>query len=185
MSTLLYESLTSTRESTPANMALTIDVPPPADKPHEKKEVNKFVDSVAALVPAEGLAIHLLILNAVTEKDETDPDALTVTFVEKDWAQWGWWLCLLAVLLLYLVPHAIKGKFGFLDPIRMLIPVAAFIAWTWMIETSLFDAVTDWTDGKRAFLGAALGLAALLVSWVLAKKAQEQQPSTAARGLLR
>ena len=174
MSTLLYESLTSTRESTPANEALRIDVPQPADAPEEKKEVNKFVDSVAALVPAEGLAIHLLILQAVTEKHETDPDALTVTFVEKDWAQRGWWLCLLAVLVLYLVPHVLKGNFGVLDPIRMLIPVAAFIAWTWMIETSLFDAVIDWTDGKRAFWGAALGLAALALSWVLADEAQKQ-----------
>src|SRR5687767_180942 len=135
MSTLLYESLTSTRESTPANTAFTLDVPQPGDQPDEKKEVNKFVDSVAALVPAEGLAIHLLILEAVTEKDETKPDELTLTFLENDWAQRGWWLCLVAVLVLYVVPHALKGKFGILDPIRMLIPVGAFIAWTWMLET--------------------------------------------------
>jgi hypothetical protein len=176
MSTLLYESLTSTRESTAANAPLMLDLPQ-AGASDEKKEVNKFVDSVAALVPAEGLALHLLILDAVTEKDEAKPDAVTVTFVEKDWAQRGWWLCLFAVLLLYLVPHLLKGKFGLLDPIRMLIPVAAFIAWTWMIETSLFDAVADWTDGKRAFWGAAVGIAALALSWVFAREAQKQPPT--------
>ncbi len=175
MSTLLYESLTSTRESTLADQPVLLETPAP-DDPGKKKEVNKFVDSVAALVPAEALAIHLLILNAVTEKDETKPDALTVTFTEKAWGQRGWWFCIVAVLLLYAVPHIIKGKFGILDPIRMLIPVAAFIAWTWMIETSLFDAVKDWTDGKRAFWGAALGLLALLLSWVLAGKAEQQTP---------
>jgi hypothetical protein len=173
MSTLLYESLTSTRESTPANVALTFDAPKEGEA-DEKKEVNKFVDSVAALVPAEGLAIHLLIFEAVTKKDETSPDALTVTFTEKGWAEAGWWLCLVAVLALYVVPHVLKGKFGILDPVRMLIPVAAFIAWTWMIETSLFDAVTDWTDGQRAFWGAALGLVALLLSWVLARQAEAE-----------
>ena len=175
MSTLLYESLTSARESTPANTALTLDVPK-AGAPEEKKEVNKFVDSVAALVPAEALALHLVIFDGVTEKDETRPDTLTVTFVEKEYAQWGWWLCLLAVLLLYLVPHVLKGKFGILDPVRMLIPVAAFIAWTWMIETSLFDAVRDWTDGKRAFWGAAVGVAALFLSRLLAGEAEKQTP---------
>ena len=176
MSTLLYESLTSTRESTPAHVPFTLEVPQAAPGTPEKKEVNKFVDSVAALVPAEALAIHLLIFDAVTEKDETKPDSLTVTFVDKDWAQRGWWLCLVAVLLLYLVPHVLKGKFGFLDVFRMLIPVAAFVAWSWMLETSLFDAVRDWTDGKRAFLGAALGLVALLLSWVLADRAEKQAP---------
>jgi hypothetical protein len=163
MSTLLYESVTSARESTDANTALTLNLRragAPEGAPEEEKEVNKFVDSVAALVPAEGLALHLLILDAVTEKNETEPDALTVTFVEKGWAQVGWGVCLLVVLFLYVVPHALKDKFGGLDLIRMLIPVAAFIAWTWMIETSLFDAVADWTDGKRAVLGAVLGVVA-------------------------
>ena len=104
------------------------------------------------------------------------PDALTVTFTDKYWAQRGWWLCALAALLLYAVPHVLKGKFGKLDPLRMLIPVAAFVAWSWMIETSLFDAVKDWTDGKRAFWGAALGLVALAGSWILADRAQKQTP---------
>jgi hypothetical protein len=174
MSTLLYESLTAARQSTASGNSLVFAEAVAADGAQKKEDVNKFVDSVAALVPAEALALHALIFTAVTDSDETEADVLTVTIVDRGWAQAGWVVCLLLVLGLYLGPHLAKGKFGLGDVVRMFIPAGAFVAWTFVLETSLFDAISDWSDGRRAVVGGAIGALALILSRIFAQAAENE-----------
>jgi hypothetical protein len=58
MSTLAYAQLTNKRESAPAQTSTTTGAP----------GVRTYIDTLAALVPAEVLAMHAVLLNATTTK---------------------------------------------------------------------------------------------------------------------
>jgi hypothetical protein len=174
MSTLLYESLTRARESTGAGKPLVLAEQIEGEAAEKKQDVNKFVDSVAALVPAEALAAHALIYARVTRTEETESDVLTVTIIHPTEAWIGWLVCLALTFFLYVAPHVLKRAFGRGDVVRMVIPPMAFVAWTLVLETSLFDAVDDWTAGTRVVVGVGVGGLALVLSRIFADKAEEE-----------
>jgi hypothetical protein len=149
MSTIAFAALT-TRRNQVAKGAKDATLSP---------DVKSYVDMVAALVPAEVLTVHAMILSLTTTTTTgttgdattaiTDPAALKLAF---------WGLVVLSVVL-YVVPRfRTRDR---LDLGRVLIPPAAFVAWTMLQRATAFDAVwPSLGNGTRTVF--ALLLAVLL-----------------------
>ena len=163
MSTVAFGALTTRREKSDSGTSKT-DQPP---------GLNSYIDILAALVPAEVLAIHAIIIAAVTTTNPgrqtqiTQPGTLRLAFRL---------LAGLAAVLFVLgrrpapTPAAVLQQSGtsvprwqhleWQDLIRVLIPPAAFVGWTMLEPTSAWNVVVpDMSTGTRtliALVGAVL-----------------------------
>ncbi len=167
MSTLAYAKLTNVRDDTDPREA--------ADG--AKPGVNKYVDAMAALVPAEVLALHAMLITILTESTEGETDADTIiTILEPGTLEWSFWGLVLLTVILYLLGRGWKHANG-LDWLRMLVPPGAFVAWTMLQPSTAFDAVfPDISSPTRMTIAvfAAVILGAL-ATW-LAGKAEAGPP---------
>lgn len=161
MSAYMYGALT-TRRKTVATAKKTSKPPP---------EVKPIVDAVAALVPAEVLALHAAILSYTTSTS-IGPDGNSVTEItDPTTLGCAFFGFLFLSVLLYIVPR-LSSKDGW-DFVRALIPPLAFIFWTMAQRATAFDAV--WPEMEEAprmsiaLFGAVILLA--IATW-LAKKAE-------------
>jgi hypothetical protein len=152
MSTLAYAQLMTTRDD-PSKR------PPPG--------LMTYIDIVAALVPAEVLTLHALILSVTTKvkgSDTTITDAQTLS-----WAFLG---LLILSSAFYAAPRLLQKAWKSPDGIRVVIPPLAFIAWTMLQRATAFDAVfPDMAAAPRTV--SALFLAVLLgavAKWLADKK---------------
>ncbi len=161
MSTMAYGFLTTRRKQVKSGNSDSDD----------GQGVTRYVDAVAALVPAEVLTIHAIVLagtttvgidvegNSVTTI--TDPQTLKIAF-----------FCLLAFSALLYLGSRWK-KWGKGDFIRTFIAPAAFVAWTMLQRTTAFDALpfdfTDITEGRRTLYALLLASALLGISTIMAK----------------
>jgi hypothetical protein len=124
MSALFYGALTRTRTDQTSGASATSGTP----------GTGTYLDAVAALVPAEVLAVHAVILALVTTTSDdgnaviTDVPTLRVVF---------WVLVVLSAALYIVGRKSLKG----LDFVRVLIPPAAFVAWTMLQRITAFDAI--------------------------------------------
>lgn len=124
MSSLAYGALTKKRIEQPAGASTAAGGNP---------GIGTNLDALAALVPAEVLALHAVIVSVVstTGKDGTqigDVATLRVSF---------WVLTAMSAGLFIVGRRSLKGW----DLLRALIPPAAFVAWTMLQKTTAFDAV--------------------------------------------
>lgn len=217
MSALLYGALTLRREQAPTRAQLTeatqnaanamtaaaagtadssavrlatqaVAVKAEQDAADAKKPPD-LVDVVAALVPAEIIAAHALIVGAVSTKS-TDPKTGEVTTSLNPAHLAGdarcWWILVGAAAVLYLVGHVganlwatPKRSFDLLDLVRMFIPALAFGVWTMVQQGTLFDAVDlfdSWSTTDRAAIGAIVGLVLIAAATLLAYKADAAVP---------
>lgn len=129
MSTLLYARLN------PAAKNVVAPPSPPAP--------GGFVTAMAALVPAEVLAVHALIIAlALAPADKSsgtppralDPQSFTTLRI-------AFWSLVFLSMLLYYMPRKKAHSWGGKDWIRVLIPPAAFVAWTMLQPLTMFDAI--------------------------------------------
>ena len=163
MSTVAFGALTTRREKSDSGTSKT-DQPP---------GLNSYIDILAALVPAEVLAIHAIIIAAVTTTNPggqtqiTQPATLRLAF---------WLLAGLAAVLFVLgrrpapTPADVLQQSGssvprwqhleWQDLIRVAIPPAAFVGWTMLEPASAWNVVVpDMSTGTRtliALVGAVL-----------------------------
>ncbi len=160
MSTLAYAALTTRRDE--AEPGTSNGSAPPG--------VGNWVDALAALVPAEVLGLHAVILSFTTAT-RTDPAGSASTVVTEPatlaWAFAG--LCVLSVAL-YVVPRVKDRMWDRLDVLRAMIPPLAFATWTMLQRATAFDAV--WPSLGLAprtvialFLAAGLGLVAAALGY--------------------
>lgn len=144
-----------------------------------------YVEALAALIPAEVMTLHALILTATTRIDpRTTPGTTTIVDVPTLLAAF-WGLAALSMLL-YLMPRlyaawkaGIADKTGWraqmdvADWVRAFIPPLAFTAWTMLQRVTAFDAAFPrCTESQRTVAG--LFLAAILIacaSWLAFKPA--------------
>jgi len=183
VSTLLYESLTNTREVSRTGSPVALTATKATNGAQVSKPVNKLLDSVVALVPVEVLAAHAALLGLVSKS--SDPAAsgpVTVTITNEAWATRFWVLLLVAAVLFYAVPHRIKHGWDWWDCVRALIPAAAFAAWTMLQKATLFDAMSDWSELKRGGIAVFLALVALVFSKVTADAADDKTPAATQSG---
>lgn len=165
MSTLTYAALTTKREKAAPNTS-TSKAPP---------GVSTYLDAVAALVPAEVLTLHGVILTFTTTTKEssttiTDGNALCSAFFG---------LIVLGVLL-YVVPRF--QTWEPLDYLRMFIPPVAFLAWTMLQRATAFDALImvwkglDTGQAGRSVIALFIAVGLGVLATALAYKADQKKP---------
>jgi hypothetical protein len=170
MSTLVYGAMTNKRESAQPGTSTTSSSP----------GIKTYADAFAALVPAEVLSLHALILASTTKVTESTAKTLGSSTLISDPITLGnafWGLIILSVVL-YVGSRLMSKMWDRLDYIRMLIPPLAFIGWTMLQRATAFDAAFPTVgEGPRTvialFLGVVLGLAAS----ALAYKMDQKQPT--------
>jgi hypothetical protein len=166
MSTLAYAALTTRRiKATPGTSTSTS---PPG--------IKSYVDTVAALVPAEVLTLHGVILS-VTTATAIEGGKSATTIIDPGTLRWSFWGLILLSIVLYVVPRFRTRDL--LDIPRALIPPAAFVAWTMLQRATAFDAIWPTLgDAPRTvialFAAVVLGVAAT----VLAGSADKRTPPT-------
>lgn len=185
MSTLVYAALTSAREIAPPPGARPMAPAPESNDGGgtPPPNIKTYVDAMAALVPAEVLALHAIMVSMTSapSKDArgqpgftiTDPGALTLTF----YVLFG------LSIFLYVAGHLwtrgktrLKWEWG-LDTARALVPPAAFTIWTALQRGTAFDAAFpsgSGTGNTRILVGLVGAVVLGVVAAYLAKRADQQ-----------
>jgi hypothetical protein len=138
--------------------------------------VAMYVDALAALVPAEVLAVHAAILTFTTTsaKDGTGKSIIMIT--EPATLSWVFWTLVVLSMVVYYAGLG-KTKWDSWDWLRILIPAAAFIGWTMLQKGSAFDAVAPSLSPATRSAVAVIGAVVLgLLARALASKADQRTP---------
>jgi hypothetical protein len=121
---------------------------------------NQFIAAVAALIPADVIAIHALILTWTTTTD----DSGATSIVNRDLLRASFPILIGVAVLLFVIGRGLSPKWEWKDFVGLVIPPAAFGAWTALIGTS---AITPWIPAgtpEANLWFAATVLAAILVA---------------------
>jgi hypothetical protein len=134
--------------------------------------VRPYVDTLAALVPAEVLAVQAFILTFTT-KTVTVAGVETTSITDARVLETVWWALVILSAALYAIGH-FRKFWDRWDWVRMLIPAAAFAIWTMGQPSSSFDAVADWSTAAR-YATVAIGAVVLAaIAAALGGKADEK-----------
>ena len=165
MSTILFSRITKLRDKAPEGKSLT--TAPPG--------MPTYVDAMAALVPAEVLSLHAIILSFTT-KTETIDGKSVVTIIDAGILSGVFYGLILLSIFLYVIPKS--GDWRNLDVIRALIPPIAFITWTMLQKATAFDAVCPgFSSAKRTVIALFVAVVLGVISTYLAKKSDQSSPS--------
>src|SRR3712207_6706362 len=115
MSTLAYATLTERREATPAADAL---------ETQGGRDVKTYIDAMAALVPAEVLALHALFAASMTDTKKGPDGKAVTTITDPGTFKWCFWGLVILSIALYLGK---KKGLKPLDLVRAAIPALAFV----------------------------------------------------------
>lgn len=165
MSIIGYAAITNSREA--AQPGATFAETPARDDSSKKK----YIDALAALVPAEVLAAHAFVLSYATK---TDKGIVTIDYSNGLW--YAFWGLFIASGILYWIPRWFGGRWERWDGVRMFIPGFAFIGWTMLQTISAFDAVFSVSPSIRAFGAAFLALVLGSLASALAYKVDQKKP---------
>jgi hypothetical protein len=160
MSSVAFGALATRREQSDSRTS-TSEQPP---------GLNTYVDVLAALVPAEVLAIHALIIAAVTK---TIPHGQT-QITDQTTLRWAFWLLLGLSSVLFILgrrpapaPAVVRQQSGGTVPrvqrwesqdlLRLLIPPAAFAGWVMVEPGSVWNAVAPTTSSGMRILVPMVG----------------------------
>lgn len=158
MSTLAFAEFTTKRE----------EAVPGSSSSQNPPGVSTFVDALAALVPAEVLTLHAVILSVTTTKTDK-----VTTISEPQTLQWAFAGLIVTSIVLYVVPRF--SKWDKLDYLRAAIPPLAFVGWTMLQRSTAFDAVAPaLKDAPRTVIALFLGVVLGLVASALANKADKK-----------
>lgn len=170
MSTLAYAAFTTSREA--AAPSTSTSTSPPG--------VGTYVDALSALVPAEALTLHALIISVTTKTAAIKPELPKTEISAPDTLYWAFWALLATCVALYVAPRLLAKKWDSLDYVRMLIPALSFVAWTMLQRATAFDALNvfagfpEWENAGRTVVGLFLGLVLGFVAAALAYKADQK-----------
>jgi len=144
MSTIVFAALTRKR----------IGAAPGKSLAEQPPGLRTYVDALAALVPAEVLAVHAIVLSFTTktvngQTNITDPGTLTVVFY-----------ALIGLSILLYIFGRLGKKLQWWDILRALIPPLAFVGWTMLQRSTAFDVILpNMTEAPReatAVIGAVI-----------------------------
>jgi len=174
MSTLAFAALTNKREEAAPGTSSTKNPP----------GVSTFVDALAALVPAEVLTLHALILTVttttaaqVTTAAATASPVAVTTISDPTTLKWAFAGLIVLSIILYVVPRF--KNWELLDYVRAAIPPLAFVAWTMLQRSTAFDAIApgSFKDAPRTVIGLFLAVILGLVAATLSRMADQKEPS--------
>jgi hypothetical protein len=144
--------------------------------------VKTFVDALAALVPAEVLVAHGVILASATQLVPGSDGKATTTITEPGVLRGAFWALALLAILAYVAGRIVGAraknttvKWDWGDLLRGAIPALAFIGWTMLQSPTAFDALgLAWSQALRTTVavlgGVALGILAALLAYQLDQK---------------
>jgi hypothetical protein len=161
MSTLAYASLTTTREAAA-----------PGTSSSTSPGVGMYIDAFAALVPAEVLTLHALIISYTMR---TTDHVTAIIAGDEPILHFSFWGLIVLSMILYAGPRLFAKKWDGWDFLRVLIPPLAFTGWTMLQKMTVFDAMyPDIPEATRTivalFLAVVLGLAAVALAYEVDKK---------------
>ena len=162
MSTIGYAQLTTKRENAQPNRSTRDQSPGMAT----------FVDALAALVPAEVLTVHgvIISLTTTTVDGNSKIDALETLY-------WSFWGLFLLAMVVYAAARLIANKWDDWDWLRVFIPALAFMGWTMLQRTTAFDAVfPSLPSAPRSVLAIFLAVLIGIAATALAYKADQKIP---------
>lgn len=174
MSTVAFAQLTARRQKDD----------PDAPEAARKAPTGKYADIVAALIPAEVIAAHAVIVSQATEVKKADvtPDAAAdpagtkleqvTDILDPTALKVAFWGLLVASILLYVFTKLRSGApWGRLDYVRAAVPGLAFVTWTMLTEPSAFDGFDpgDLSDTTQV----AIGVVAAVILGGVAKVSQD------------
>jgi hypothetical protein len=172
VSTLAYGALTRKREQ--AQRGLSSTAAPPG--------IGFWIDTFAAIVPAEILLVQAALLSLTSSKTRDIPYGnAVVTLTNPGVLRSAFVVLLVAGPILYvlghLVPAGIKQWHG-ADWFRMAVPALAFLAWNMMQRGSALDALMPELDDSTRYLAAAVISVGLVTAVILlAWRASERRPA--------
>lgn len=168
MSAYAYGVLSRKRATAPVDANLT-----------HTHGVKDYVDALAALVPAEVLAAHAVILTFTTRKASSsgdhgavisDPAALVVAFVCLVLMSAGFYL--VGRRPTRITPDVIVGA---------ALPALAFVAWTMILPTSAFDALAPGMSfAMREVIGVLAAIILPVIGTLVAGMLDATAPATVA-----
>lgn len=165
MSAVAYAALTRQREGSP----------PGTSESANKPGVSTWLDAVVALVPAEVLAIHALILNWTTKTDKDAEGQSVTTITDPGGLKVAFWLLLFLAPTLYFLKK--KSTFDWLDLFRAGITSISFGVWTMLQQTTAFDATfPDVPENTRYIIAVVLAAAVVAAAKRLAMIADQEDP---------
>ncbi len=167
MSIIGYAKLTNIRDLSDPNKE---NSPKPSSITH-------YLDAMAALVPAEVLSLHAIILTFTTASKKDEKGVISTSISDPEVLSWVFWGLIILSILLFFVSRV--GKLDKFDWLRALIPPFAFVCWTMLQKTTAFDAVCiDMDEASRIAIALFLAVGLGLLATFLAKKADEKNTSS-------
>jgi hypothetical protein len=128
------------------------------------QQAADFAVKLAAVVPADVLVVYGFVLASATESD----DQGTTTVTNPTLLKWSLPVLAITASALFLLGKA--PKLAKADWLRMLVPPAAFFAWTLITGSNpaaLWSTLPAITGGWEFLLGGVIGLLALGVAAAL------------------
>lgn len=171
MSTLAYAALTNARDAAPPNTSFD----------QNKPGMQTYIDAFAALVPAEVLTLHALIIAATTTIPPAAKDAVaaasTIPVESAPTLKYAFWGLVFASAALYAAARWLNGKLDRYDWVRIWLAPLAFVGWTMIQRTTAFDAAfPQLAQAPRTVLALFLGAALGVLAAALAAKADQKTP---------
>lgn len=168
MSTLAYAALTRKREEAAPNTSSSTSSP----------GVRSYVDVLAALVPAEVLTAHAVVLSFTTTTQKNQVGDMVTTITQAGTLRWVFVALLLLSVGLY-VANSLK-HWDRWDFARMLIPPLAFVGWTMLQKATAFDAVApDLGQASRSAIAVIGAIVLAVIAGLLAYQADQKNPALA------
>jgi hypothetical protein len=139
------------------------------------------MDTFAALVPAEVLTLHALVISATTKIVETVGNgAAAATSILPEamrTLQVSFWGFIALSVALFAVPRYAGGNWDKFDWIRVSIAPLAFTGWTMLQRTTAFDAAFPSVEqAPRTVIALFLGAVLAAVTTALALKVDSKTP---------
>jgi hypothetical protein len=166
MSTLAYAALTTRREESKPGTSTAAAAP----------GMKTYVDALAALIPAEVLTLHGVILSFTTKTGRDIAGNSTTTVSEQPTLFWSFYGLAFLAAIFYLGPRL--GRLNKWDIIRVAIPPLAFVAWTMILRATAFDAVCpNLSQAPRTAIALFVAVLLGLIAAGLGYEADHKQPS--------
>jgi hypothetical protein len=168
MSTLAYATLTNRRDEAQPGSSSTTESP----------GVKTYVDAMAALVPAEVLTLHALIISYTTT---VSGSTTTIVEASRTTLSHTFWVLLAISIGLYILGRLADKKWDAMDYLRVFIPPAAFVVWTMLQRATAFDAAfPQFAQSPRTVYGLIGAVVLGALAGYLGLRADKKPPPSAA-----
>jgi len=165
MSTFCYAYLTNRRDA----MA-------PGRSTSNATGIKTYIDAVLALVPAEVLALHAVIVSFTTKVDNK-----ITTITDQATLSYSFYGLIVLTFIIYIFGR-LKTKdksWDKYDYFRMFIPPLAFIGWTMLQTVTAFDAAfPGLAQSARMVIASFLAVLLGIIASYLGSKADQKDPGT-------